>query len=197
MASDSSCVFSHFWLGVLHISLHIHKAQPRGWEKKDKRTNTGLGQLQAQVREFVTLCILRAFVDHRRRVFCVKLLQKPQGMLTHLWLSFLTVSFCWPSFPWMRYLAPTGLFCPPLSTGSLCLLWDLPSHFRSRGIFRPQSFVWISRKNRQRDRPSGTSTNGNELLRIVSLKYIFDMFSLTCTCPSTRRTLNLIIKSLW
>ena len=93
-------VFSHFRLGILHISLRPHKIQPRRWKKKNKRTNTDLGQLQAQEREFVTLCNLRALVDYRRRVLCAKLLQKPLGMLTHLWLSSLTASFSWPSFPW-------------------------------------------------------------------------------------------------
>ena len=83
MARDSSSVFfSHFQPGVLHISLQILKTQSRGWEKKNKRTNTVLGQLQAQEREFVTLCILCAFVDYRRRVFCAKLQQKPLTMLT-------------------------------------------------------------------------------------------------------------------
>ena len=62
-------------------------------------------------------------------------------------------------------------------TVSLCLLWDLPSnfHFRSRGRSHSQPFVWISRQNRQRDRPSGANTNRNELLRIVS--HSFSLFS--------------------
>ena len=40
-----------------------------------------------------------------------------------------------------NYLKPTVLFYLPLSTHSLCLLWDLSSllHFRSRGISRPQA----------------------------------------------------------
>ena len=37
--------FNHFRPGVLHISLQIRKAQPRGWKKKNKWTNTDLGQL--------------------------------------------------------------------------------------------------------------------------------------------------------
>ena len=74
----------------------MRKIQPRGWNKK-KRNNTDLGQLQAQEREFVTLCILRAIVDYRGRVFCAKLLQKLLEMLTHLWLSSLTASICWLS----------------------------------------------------------------------------------------------------
>ena len=40
------------------------------------------------------------FVDYRWCVFFAKLLQKPLGMPTHLWLSSFTASFCWPSFPW-------------------------------------------------------------------------------------------------
>ena len=50
--------------------------------KRTSEHNTVLGQLQAQEREFVTLCILCAFVDYRRRVFCAKLQQKPLTMLT-------------------------------------------------------------------------------------------------------------------
>ena len=74
-------VLSHFRLEVLHISLRPHKYDRDGGRK---RTNTVLGQLQAQERQFVTLCILRTSVDYRRRVFCTKLLQKPLGMPTHL-----------------------------------------------------------------------------------------------------------------
>ena len=59
--------------------------------------------------------------------------------------------FCWlcPSPSLDCYLKPTGLFCPALSTASLCLPlsthclpWDLPSlvHYWSRGRSRPQSF---------------------------------------------------------
>ena len=116
MASDSSCgFFSHFRLGILHISLRPHKILPRGWKEENKRTNTDLGQLQAQESEFVTLCIPRASVDYRGRVFCAKLLQNPQGMLTHLWLFSLTAS-CWLSFPW------TAISRRPSSSALRCRL---------------------------------------------------------------------------
>ena len=134
--------FSYFWQGILLISLRPHKIQPRGWKKKYKLTNTDLGQLQVQVREFMTLCLL----DYRGRVFCAKLLQKPQGMPTHLWLSSFTASFCWPSFP------RTAISSRPSSSALLCrltlavflcqltlfLLTDIPFHFpfRSRGRSR-------------------------------------------------------------
>ena len=80
------------------------------------------------------------------------------------WLLLLTV------LPLHCYLKPTSLFFHALSTGSLCLLTDLPSlfYFQTRRRSRPRSFEWLSRQNRQRDRLSGTNTNGNELLRIVS-----------------------------
>ena len=54
-------------------------------EEKNKRTNTDLGQLQAQ--EGGSQCdtfyaALRTFVDYRKRVFCAKLPQKPLAMPT-------------------------------------------------------------------------------------------------------------------
>ena len=171
MASDqSSDFFSHSRHGVSHISLRPHK-----YNREDKRTNRDLGQLQAQAGEFVTLCILCAFVDSHGRVFCARLLQKPLGMLIHLWLSSLTVSFCWPSFPLTalsRRLVSAHRY--HLLSLCLCLLSDLPFllHFRSCGLSRPQSFVWVSPQNRQRDRLSGANTNGNELQRIVSQKWL-------------------------
>ena len=172
MACDSfSGFFSHFRLGVLHISLHIRKIQPRGWKKNNKRTSTDLGQLQTQEREFVTLCILCVSVDYRRRVFCEKLLQKPRGMLTHLCLLSLPPSADRPSLGLLSHTDWSLLPC--VVNCSLCLLWDLPSivHFRSRRRSSPPSIVWVSRQNRQRDRMNGAHTNGNELLRIVSQTY--------------------------
>ena len=118
-----------------------------------------LGQVQLQEREFVTLCILCAFVDYRGRVFRAKLLQKPPGMLIHLRLSSLTAYFCWPSFPW------TAISSRPSSSVlrcrlPLCLLSDHRSllHFRSHGRSRPQSFVWVSRQSRPRDSLTGAHT---------------------------------------
>ena len=110
MASDSS---SKFRPGVFHIYLQIRKAQPKGWEKKNKRTNTGLGQLQAQEEE--SLC------DTFMQLFVHFFYKEALGMLTHLWLSSPTASLCWLSPPLDCYLKPTVFLCPALSTGSLSL----------------------------------------------------------------------------
>ena len=155
-------------------------------KEKNKRTNTDLGQLQAQEREFVTLCILRAFVDYRGRVFCAKLLQKPQGMLTHLWLSSLTASFRWPSFPLDCYLTPTVLLCSPLSTALTVFpgtflpsflpsfLPQLPSRGRSRvqGLclgFAPKQTKRFS------DRRAQTHTQSNEWPHSVTICFIISL----------------------
>ena len=137
--------------------------------EEKKLTNMDLGQLQVQEREFVILCILCASVDYCGRVFCVKLLQKPLGMLTHLWLSFLTASFCWPSFPWTAISCQlvSSAFCCQMRLSiflcqlTLCLLWDLPFliHFRSHGRSGPQSFVWVSCQSRQKDSLTGVHTH--------------------------------------
>ena len=53
--------------------------------RKNKRTNTDLGQLQAQERGILcdTFCAVpRSFVDYHGRVFCAKLPKKPLAMLT-------------------------------------------------------------------------------------------------------------------
>ena len=158
MASDSS---SGFWQGY-HTFLYGHIKYNREGGRKNKRTNMELGQLQAQERELLTLCILRASVDSHRCVFYAKPLEKPLGMPTHLWLSSLTASFCWP--PW----TPTGLFCSPLSTCPLCLLFvncpsvysgDLPFllYFQSRGRSRPQAPLFVF--CRQRDSLTGAHTH--------------------------------------
>ena len=172
-------VLSHSRPGVSHISLRPHKIQPGGWEKKNKRTNTDLGQLQAQEREVCVtiLCSFLCICRLSRACILRETSTKPRGMLTHLWLCSLTASFCRPS-SLVSYLKPTVLLCPALSTDSLCLLWDLPSllHFRSHGRSHPQSFVWVSRQNRQRDHLSGTNTNETNcyaLCHILTILYIF------------------------
>ena len=138
--------FSHFRLGVSHISLRPHKIQSRGWKKKNKRTNTDLGQLQAQEREFVILCILRAFVDY---IFSTKSTRNANSSLTVFspCLLLLTV------LPLDCYLMPTGLFCPPLSTAlSIFSGTFLPfSTSDLVGDLELRPFVWVSRQNRQRD----------------------------------------------
>ena len=111
--------FSHFQLRVLHILLHIHKIQPREWKKKNKRTNTDFGQLQAQEREFVTLCILRAFVDYRGwcilRETSTKATRNTNSSLTVFPHCLLLLTVLLLDF----YLKPTALLCPALSTDHL------------------------------------------------------------------------------
>ena len=164
MASDSS---SSFWQGY-HTFLYDHIKYSR--EGGRKRTNEQTRTWAISKRKkgsFVTLYILRASVDYRGCVFCAKLLQKPLGMPTHLWLSSLTASFSWPSFPWsaISRLASSALRCRlPLSVllcQLLCLPSDLPFilHFRSRGRSRAQAFVWVSRQSRQRGSLTGAHTH--------------------------------------
>ena len=162
-------VFSHFQLGVLHISLQPHKIQPRRWKKKNKQTNKhGLGSAPSARKGVCdTLhspCICRLLQAGILRKISTKATRNVNSSLTILSHSLLLLTV----LPLDCYLAPTGLFYPPLSTD--CLLWDLPSllHFRSRRRSHPQSFVWVSRQNRQRDRLSGANTNGNKLLHTVS-----------------------------
>ena len=107
----------------------------------------------------------RAFVDYRRRVFCAKLLQKPLGMLTHLWLCSLIASFCWQSFPWIAIsirpsssallcqlalsLSSLGPSFPPL----LQVSWEISSSGPLFG-FRAKTYkeiVWVA--------PTQTETN--------------------------------------
>ena len=130
-----------FPTGVSHISLWPHKIQPREW-KEEQWTHTDL--------------------------FCVKLLQKPLGMPTHLWLSSLTAFFCWLSLPWTaisRWLSSSALHCRLhlsvfLCQLTLCLLWDLPYlRFRSCGRSQTQTFVWVSCQSRQRDSLTGAHTH--------------------------------------
>ena len=153
MTNDSSRSFRP---GVSHITSQIRKARLRCWENKNKRTNTGLGQLQVQEKE-VGMTLLCSFS-------CICRLSQARNFyqITGNANSSLTVfSHCLlplTVLPLDCYLKPTVLLCSTLSSGSLCILWDLPSllHFRSRG------------RSRQRDCPSGANTNGKELLRIVS-----------------------------
>ena len=138
MASDTSG-------GFRHISLQIRKTQPRMWRKKQTNKH-GLGSAPSAKRgkSIWHFCAaLRGFTGYRGRVFCAKL---PQNHLEYWLISRLpcfhlfTASFCWLCPSLDSYLKPTVLFCPSLSFGYLCLLWDLPSllHFRSRGRSRPE-----------------------------------------------------------
>ena len=61
MASDSS---SSLRPGVLHISLQIRKAQPRGWKKRtNEQTRTWVSSKRKKGEVYLTLCILRANVS--------------------------------------------------------------------------------------------------------------------------------------
>ena len=75
MASDSSNGSFLIPDQGYYTFLYGHTKYNREGGRKNKRTNTDLGQLQAREREFVTLCILCAFVDYRGRVFCTKPLE--------------------------------------------------------------------------------------------------------------------------
>ena len=150
-------------------------------EEKDKRTNTNLGQLQAQERGVcVTLfpAALRAFVDYRGRVFCAKLPQRPLAMLTSvdcvllLLLTTLSSRLC-PSLD--CYLKPTGLLCPslsnPLSYFSRTFLPSSTSGLGGRS--RPQALcVGFTPKQTKRSSLCGANINENELLCIVSQFYL-------------------------
>ena len=77
MASDTSSGFYSFpTRDITHFFTDTQSTTERV-EEKNKRTNTDLGQLQAQERgkSMWHCAALRAFVDYRDRVFCAKLLQ--------------------------------------------------------------------------------------------------------------------------
>ena len=146
MASDSSSGFRQ----VYHTFLYGHiKYNGEGGRKRTNEQTRTWVHSKRKKGCFVTLCIFHASVDYRRRVFCAKLRQKPRGMPTHLWLSSLTISFCWPSFPRTaisRRLVSSALRCRlPLSVFlcqlTLSLLWYLPLfvHFQSCGGFRAEA----------------------------------------------------------
>ena len=120
MASDSSSCFRP---GALPISLRTQNTTERV-EEKNKWTNTDLGQLQAHFQAIAGGYLRESSTE-------------PLGMLSHLLtvrLRLLIAPFCRPCPSLDSYLKLTVVFCPPLSTASLCLLWNLPSllHFRSR-----------------------------------------------------------------
>ena len=107
MASDSSCDFRP---GTLHIFFTDTQNTNERCGRQKKRTNTGLGQLQAQERlcdtfEQLTACILRETST------------KPLGMLTHLLTVF---SVLLSSSPCL--LLPTVSFSGQLSQADCSLL---------------------------------------------------------------------------
>ena len=99
---------------------HI-KCNREGGRKKNGRTNTDLGQIQAQEREFCdtlhSLCICRLSPACILRETSTKVTRNAKSSLTvfpHcLFLLTVLTLDC--------YLTPSGLFCSPLSTASLRL----------------------------------------------------------------------------
>ena len=139
-------------------------------EEKNKRTNTGLGELQAQERRSLWHC---AFWEQTRACTRAKILTKPLVMLTYsrvgspglcestglssrlsdfCWLSsllcfhLLTASFCQLCPSLDCYLKPTVLFCSLLLTHFFCLLSGLHSFLPS---FLP-SFTHFRSRGRSR-----------------------------------------------
>ena len=115
-------------------------------EEKNKRTNTDLGQLQAQEGEVCdTFC---AFCELTRACTRAKTLTKPLAMLTHLL---------------------TDLFCQLVSAAPFCWLsssvfsWTFLPSFTSSlvGDLVCWPFVWVSCLNKQKDSLIGTHTQRN------------------------------------
>ena len=114
MASDSSSVFFSFpTRGITHFITDTQSSTERV-EKKNKRTNTDLGQLQAQERGvcITFLCSFPCICRLSRACILHETSTKLRGMLTHLCLSSLTASSYRPSFPELLPQAD----CPPLPT---------------------------------------------------------------------------------
>ena len=99
--------------GVLHIALHIRYAQPIGWEKKNKRTNTDLGQLQAKEREVCVsiLCSFSCICRLSRACILRETTRHANSSLTVFSLCLLLLTV----LPLDCYLKPTVLLCAALS----------------------------------------------------------------------------------
>ena len=136
LASDST---SGFRRGISHF----FTATKDTTDRVEGRTNEqyGLGSVPSARKgvlcdDFVQLFV--HFVDYRGRVFFAKLLQKPLGMLTHLLLSSLSASFCWPFFPWTaisRRLVSSAVRCRLLSLGSFVNWTSLGSFVNCLSVF--------------------------------------------------------------
>ena len=132
MASDLS---NGFRPGTLHI-FYGHTKHNREGERKEQTNKNGFGSPPSATGGSLwhSCAALRAFVGYRRRVLVRnsnKVTRNADSSLDCPVLS--TGLFC--------SLLLTVFFSLPLSSGSLCLLWDLPSllHFRSRGRSHPQA----------------------------------------------------------
>ena len=114
-------------------------------EEKEQMNKHGLGSAPSATRgkSMWHFCAALCIFSLSRACILRETSTKPLGMLAHLLTTLLPSSHCLLLLcsSLDSYLKPTVLFCPPLSTASLCLLWDLSSlvHFRSRGRSHPQA----------------------------------------------------------
>ena len=136
-------VFSHFQLGVLHISLRPHKYNREGGRKRINQQIWTWVSSKRKKGESVWhfSCSFPYICRLSRACILRETSTKPRGMLTRLWLCSLTAPFCWPPFPWTAISSrpsSSALLCQLVS---FCLLWDLPSllYFCSRGRSRAQA----------------------------------------------------------
>ena len=157
MACDSS---SGSRPGVSHIKLHIHKAQPRGWEKKKQTNKHGLGSAHKRKKgSFVTLCIHPHICRLSTACILRETSTKATKMPTHLWLSSLTASLLLTILPQDCYHSPIGLFCSPLSTALSIFSSFLPPLPVSRWDLVLSPLCRVSRQSRQRDSLTGAHTH--------------------------------------
>ena len=114
-------VFSYSRPGVSHISLRPHKYNREGRRKRSNEQTWTWASSKRKKGESVWhfSCSLPCFCRLSRTSILRETFTKPRGMLTHLWLSSLTVSFCWLSFPW------TAISSRPSSSALLYQLLSL------------------------------------------------------------------------
>ena len=179
MAGDSS---SGFRRGILRFFTATKNSTERVKGRTNEQTRTWVSKREKGTFMWRFCAAFRAFVDYRGRVFFTKCLQKPLGMLTLLWLFFLTAPFCWPSFPWTaisRRLVSSALRCRLPSLGSLV---NWPSLFARTflssstsglvGDLELNPFVWVSRQKRQRDLLPGAHTHSVKAALSCRYSYI-------------------------
>ena len=177
--------FSYLRPVTLHISLRTRKTQPRRWKKRRKEQTQAWVSSKRKREVCDIFTALRAFTGYRGRVFARNIHKAIRnadsfprigqlGLCRSTGLSSHFSDFCSSFFsallssPWLTcsvdwYLLLSVSFWFPLSTDSLCLLWDLPSliHLRLAGDLAPKPFVWVSRQNRQSNSLTGTHTHRN------------------------------------
>ena len=192
MTSDSSSgFFSSPTRGITHFFTDTQNTTERV-EEKNKRTNTELDQLQEQERGSLWHCAFceLTWACTRTKFWHLALVNPAsvgQQVLAVVFLTSVDSLLC-PAF--IFSLPPSAdcvllwtaissrLFCPPLSTDSLCLPCDLLSflRFRSRGRSRPQAlcvgFV-PNQTKRFSDRHTHTHTNSTNDHHSITLDIIF------------------------